>query len=189
MSLLATSLVSTASFADTGTYQRPTTSSSTTTTSRSTTFQKKYTFDEKTYFHDNEVSVDMFGLYALPEGSGRLDDGFGGGLGVNYFFTRNIGLGVDGYWWDGDQVSKEVVSSFTGSLILRLPIDSIHLAPYVFGGGGAHFSGIDQLSLHGGAGLEYRLTPTFGLFGDGRYTFTEDTNDFGLIRVGARFVF
>jgi hypothetical protein len=173
-------------WSDTGTYQRRTTSTDNT---HATTTNKKYTFEDKTYFSEHEFSVDAFGLYAFADGTGRLDDDWGGGIGVNYFFTKHLGLGLDGYWWDGDSVSNETVSSFSGSIILRWPFESAHIAPYVFGGGGGHFSGVDQASLHGGGGIEYRFTPHLGTFVDGRYVFTEDTNDFAMIRFGARFVF
>ncbi len=40
-------------------------------------------------------------------------DGSGGGLGLNYFFYRYFGVGVEGNWWDG------VNSGYTGSYISR----------------------------------------------------------------------
>ena len=138
------------------------------------------------FFDEREWSFDLFGTYAATE-SGLYDDGFGGGVGVNYFFTRYLGVGIDGYWWDGSPAG--VVSSISGSLIGRLPMDELHLAPYVFAGGGGHFNSVDQASGHAGLGLEYRFTPNFALFSDGRYVFTDETNDFGLIRFGVRFPF
>jgi hypothetical protein len=187
IALLLISCVPILGFADTGTYQRR----STTTTDERTTapIKKDYTFKDTSYFHDHEMSVDLFGGYVFADGPGRLTDDFAGGIGANYFFTRNLGLGLDGYWWDGDQVSNEIVSAFSGSLILRMPLDKAHLAPYIFGGGGGTFSGIDQATLHGGGGLEYRFTPHLGTFVDGRYVFTDSSNDYGLVRFGARFVF
>jgi len=158
-------------------------------TIRTQTARKQYTFENKEYFKEKELSGDVFGLHVFADGDGRLSDDFGGGIGANYFITRHFGLGVDGYWWDGDQVSNEWVSSFSGSAILRMPIDRLHLAPYVMGGVGGHFSGVEQLSFHGGGGLEYRFSPRMGTFVDGRYVFTEDTNDFGMVRFGARFIF
>ena len=32
-------------------------------------------------------------------------DGSGGGLGLNYFFARYFGIGVEGNWWEGTQTS------------------------------------------------------------------------------------
>ncbi|MCX6968335.1 MAG: hypothetical protein NTZ46_11285 [Verrucomicrobia bacterium] len=31
----------------------------------------------------------------------RFKDSSGGGVGLNYFFTRYVGIGVEGNWWDG----------------------------------------------------------------------------------------
>jgi hypothetical protein len=183
--LLISLLVPLIGHADTGTYQRRTT----TTETRSTAVKKDYTFKDKSYFSANEMSLDVFGLYVFPDGDGRLSEDWGGGVGANYFFTRALGLGLDGYWWDGDQTSQEMVSAFSGSLILRWPMDKYHLAPYVLGGGGGTFSGIEQVTFHGGAGMEYRFTPHMGTFVDGRYVFTESTNDYGMVRFGARYIF
>jgi hypothetical protein len=49
-------------------------------------------------------------------------DGSGGGLGLNYFFYRYFGVGIEGNWWDGvnsgsysgNYTSKEVVSLPSG---------------------------------------------------------------------------
>jgi hypothetical protein len=169
--------------ADVGDRRTTTTKRETTTT---TTTRRDYSLKQGNLFRAVETSFDVFGLWAAPE-DGFLDDGFGGGLGMNHFFTRNFGVGLDGYWWDGDP--NEVVSSFSGSLIWRAPIERLNLAPYVFGGGGGHFATNDQASLHAGGGLEWRMHRNFGTFADGRYVFTDDTNDFGLIRFGLRFPF
>jgi hypothetical protein len=180
---LLISLTPLGSFADTGTYRRPPPEPI------HTTVKKDYTFKEKSYFRDNEFSADLFGSYTFADGSGRLSDDWGGGLGLNYFVSRNLGLGLDAYWWDGDRISNEVVTAVSGSIILRLPMDSVHLAPYLLGGAGGTFSGVDQLTFHGGLGMEYRFTPHVGTFVDGRYVFADDTNNYGLVRFGFRYAF
>ncbi len=57
-----------------------------------------------TCFNDTELQADVFGAYAITKGGqgGALngDHGWGGGVGVNYFFQRYIGVGVEGYWLD-----------------------------------------------------------------------------------------
>ncbi len=35
-------------------------------------------------------------------------DGSGGGVGLNYFFTRYIGVDVEGNWWDGVETGERV---------------------------------------------------------------------------------
>lgn len=173
-----------------------------TATYRSGKTYKEYKGTETpTCFSDTELQVDIFGTYAVGEGPNQVglfrDHGWGGGIGVNYFFARYFGLGVDGYWLDtksrgGDDV---VVHNVTGSLILRYPIDSICLAPYLFAGGGGHFDGDNWASAHVGAGLEYRVVPNkIGIFLDGRWTYLGDrfgSNDlnFTAIRTGIRWVF
>ena len=53
-------------------------------------------------FHAKELQLDMFGQYSVGEGPDRAgtfrDHGWGGGVGVNYFLTRNFGIGIDGAW-------------------------------------------------------------------------------------------
>lgn len=149
---------------------------------------KTYNFKDESYFRANETSVDLFGSFSAANGNGLYRDGFGGGLGVNHFFTKYLGLGLDGYWWDGDRTG-EVISSLSASAIFRYPIDKINLAPYVFAGVGGHLASTEQVSGHGGIGLEYRFTRNVGVFADGRYVLTDETNDFGLTRVGVRYAF
>jgi hypothetical protein len=93
----------------------------------------------------------------------------------------------------------------TGDFILRLPLDdfwpSVHLAPYVFGGGGGVFTGAGDNTIntrfagvngrfnnassnvtnnrglgHVGGGVEYRFTPHVGIFGEASYNWVEGGN-------------
>jgi hypothetical protein len=137
-----------------------------------------------TCFGDKELQVDAFGSY---QWANKYQDGFGGGLGVNYFFTRNFGVGVDGNIYDGN---ANGVWAFTGSLIARLPIDSICLAPYILAGGGYTVDGHSNGTVHAGGGLEYRVVPNkVGLFTEGRYTWGCNSNSNAQVRLGVRFVF
>lgn len=74
------------------------------------------------------MSFDVFGLYAVKRAHGLYNDDFGGGLGFNYFFTKYLGFGVDGYVWDGSK--DEEVYAFSGNLIVRYPIEELHLSPF-----------------------------------------------------------
>ncbi|MDZ4744129.1 MAG: hypothetical protein SGI98_12030 [Verrucomicrobiota bacterium] len=139
-------------------------------------------------FRANEWSVDAFGTYVFTDTSGRYRDGFGGGAGVNYFFTRYIGVGFDGYAWQGAQ-NDDAVGAIAGNLILRLPIDKYHFAPYIFAGPGGIFGPINEFSGQAGAGVEVRITHNFGIFADARYVFTTESNDYILPRAGVRFIF
>lgn len=139
-------------------------------------------------FEAQELQLDLFGSYSwITDGKHEDGDGFGGGLGVNYFFTRILGVGVDGNILDGDASG---LWNVTGKLIARFPIDSICLAPYLFVGGGVQTNG-DTIGIGtAGAGVEYRVVPNkFGIFTEGRYTLGADNNDAAQARFGFRFVF
>lgn len=149
---------------------------------------KKTVIPPEPCFKDTELQLDVFASYTANQGGG-YSDGFGGGIAVNYFFHRMIGIGVDGNVYDGD---VNGVWDTTARLIIRFPIEgSVCLAPYIFGGGGAQTNGELTGSLHLGGGLEWRATHTFGVFGEGRYTWVEgdSDNDAAQARLGIRFVF
>jgi hypothetical protein len=160
-------------------------------------------------FLDQELQIDVFGAYVdgnADRHAGYIrDHGWGGGIGVNYFFTRNIGIGVDGIWIYGKENAAADVRNgsgdhttfhnVTGSLIFRFPMDEICLAPYVFVGGGFHVDGDQWASAHAGVGVEYRVVPNkIGLFIDGRWTYFGDRYGHGdqnnfLGKAGIRFIF
>lgn len=145
------------------------------------------------YFSSKEVSLDAFGSYLAAER--KFSDLFetdirggtwGGGLGMNYFLTRHIGLGGDVNIPAND---GNFVDSVSASLVARLPIESVRLAPYAFGGGGRGTDPAWQWVGQAGVGLEYRLDPKTGIFIDGRYVWADKTSDSLMLRAGLRFVF
>jgi opacity protein-like surface antigen len=154
-------------------------------------------------YNAKEWQLDLAGSFSFSaRGDRRLIDGhgWGGGGALNYFFTRNFGLGVEGSAFDGN---KATLGSAALNLYYRLPIGESPVALYGFGGAGATFNAdhiaADNLSDkadhvvfegHAGVGLEYRFTPNVGCFSDVRYTLenTDDSN-FATARVGVRFVF
>src|SRR6187399_415785 len=85
-------------------------------------------------FGETELQIDVFGAYTSSD-DGDFGDGFGGGAGVNYFFARYFGLGLDAAWTDGNDGDVWV---FRGSLLARWPIDSgtTCWAPYLRLSGG-----------------------------------------------------
>ena len=173
-------------------------------------------------FHEHEWQFDVFGQYSVGEGPHQAgtfrDHGWGGGVGVNYFFTRNLGLGIDAAWLyakesdislsprellrerirnrldDSNDNDHTTIHNFSGSLIWRFPIDEHCLAPYIYVGGGCHVDGEQWASAHGGVGVEYRLQEKYGVFLDGRWTYFGDRfghgdlNQFGS-RLGFRLIF
>jgi hypothetical protein len=137
-----------------------------------------------TCFGDQELQVDAFASY---NAANKYDDGVGGGLGVNYFFLRYVGVGVDGNIYDGNAGG---VWSFSTSIIGRFPIDSVCLAPYVLAGGGYTVDGESSGTWHVGGGLEYRVVPNkVGIYGEGRYVWGGNDNNTAQARLGVRFVF
>src|SRR5579884_1446870 len=145
-------------------------------------------------FNANEFSLDLFGTYvagerhflAWPNTSIRHGL-WGGGVGGNYFFTRYTGFGVDTAFIDG---TSHFVDHVGGNIIFRIPIDPVHLAPYAFGGGGYGWNPDKRYFADVGVGLEFRLNPKVGIFGDARYIWREGTApDECEIRAGLRMVF
>ena len=140
-------------------------------------------------FKDTELQLDFFGSYTDTHSKGTYGDGFGGGVGINYFFTRYLGIGADAQIFDG---GVNGVWMFSGSLIARYPIElgGFCLAPYAFGGGGFQEDGRQAGTAHAGAGLEFRIVPEkFGIYAEGRYTWVAGPDDYTQGRVGVRIVF
>ncbi len=173
----------------------------------STGKEKKVVVPPTTCFNDHELQFDTFGTYVVGNGDTHAgpirDHGWGGGIGVNYFFTRYVGISADGFWINAHENSNKpgnvgeptVFHNAEGSLIFRLPIDHLCLAPYTFVGGGAEMDGQSWAYGFVGVGLEYRIVPAkLGLFVDSRWNYygdrygSGDLNNFGF-RAGVRFVF
>jgi hypothetical protein len=168
-------------------------STTTTTTMQSTAPDK---LPDSDLYRAQEFSVDLFGSGAIDQhtidhfsGNRVLHNGvLGGGGGINYFFTRYIGIGGDAYVEHPDH---DYIETPSGNLILRIPILDTGLAPYVFGGGGYQFSETEagQDFAQGGGGVEFRFEKDFGLFVDGRYVFTDKTQNYAVVRAGIRLNF
>ena len=145
-------------------------------------------------YRANELSLDVFGTgsvgkYTIEHLSGdrvRQNGELGAGLGLNYFFTRHIGISGDVY---SENDTGTLVDSASGSLTMRLPLGASGFAPYAFGGGGRQFDRIEAWFGQGGAGMEYRFTPHVGMFVDARLVYPEETKYYGLARLGLRFAF
>jgi hypothetical protein len=147
---------------------------------------------DETYFRANEWSADVFGSYSdiinRPGGRKFYRSGFGGGVGGNYFFTRNFGFGLEGEGWDGNHGG---VGAVEGNFIARWPFEEMHLAPYAFIGGGYDFGDIGAFKGNAGLGVEYRFTPHIGIFADGRFVLVEkgSVNNYDMARLGVRYAF
>lgn len=164
-------------------------------------------------FRDNELQLDVFGLGDFYKGangdflgsgtvvrqfSGR--PAWGGGLGLNYFFARHFGVGVEQSMYGRNIVTQSTPAdrgnfgffrwATIGNLFVRYPICQWNLSPYLMVGGGANYGMRPNTDVnvpggarrtyrmagqgfgHVGGGLEYRVTENIGLFSDARYLFS-----------------
>lgn len=147
---------------------------------------KGYLAPAEPCFHDREFQLDVFGSWAQTRSAGS---GFGGGIAMNYFFYRYFGIGVDGNVVDVNNGLWTV----SGSLIARYPLElgGVCLAPYALVGGGGQWDGSSGGIMHAGGGIEWRATPSFGVFAEGRYIWEPSYSAEDNVRVtmGVRFVF
>jgi opacity protein-like surface antigen len=166
----------------------------------------------------------IFGSYDRFLGG---DHAWGGGIDLKYFFRRYFGVGFEGFalagrgthlFTDdfGPSIADEehygshrhTVGGALATFTLRYPIHCSRFAPYVWGGVGGVFGGIndkphridgfgfttaeDESRFAGqfGGGLEVRITPHIGIMGDFSWNVVEGPhNDFGMARTGLTFAF
>lgn len=131
----------------------------------------------------NEGSLDLFGFYGSKDKNGH-SDAWGMGVGGNYFFTENIGAGLDTY-----ADAFELPYLLNASAIYRYPIGDTAFAPYGFGGLGREWTHTAQWMGHVGGGVEYRMRQQTGLFADIRGVFPSETKDYAVLRFGFRIRF
>jgi len=148
-------------------------------------------------FRAGEVQLDAFvagaagkfGGPGVPGSGNRTVTGMGGGLGLSYFFTRCFAIGLDDTL-GGLNGSGNTFNNLQGNLIARIPIESLHLAPYAIAGGGATWGNSNtQGNGNVGGGLEYRVNRGFGIFADSRYLYGNRCLNQSLTRAGLRFIF
>ena len=136
---------------------------------------------------DPGFAFGVFGAAILPdEGS---DDELGGGVLGEYFFTPYIG--IQGSY--GIFATSPEHHEFDGALVLRYPITSVCVAPYVMAGGGFSSNSDDKGNYFVGGGIEARLEGLncLGIFADGAYHFAADDGDadYTIVRLGVKFPF
>jgi len=152
------------------------------------TFDKKVVIPVETCkFRANELQLDASAVGGFYN-HGR--SGWGGGVGINYFFTKFIGIGVEQDVVGRRHEAAEWVTA--GNLFIRYPICAINLAPYAMVGGGTGYG--EGRRGHGfghvGGGLEYRFTNNIGIFTDARFVYSsEEPKSAVLGRTGVRFAF
>ena len=144
-------------------------------------------------FRAGEVQVDAAVVGAAGKYANRNNVGaLGGGLGLSYFLTKYIGIGIDNSLGGtvGGNGTSGVLDNLQGQIIGRYPIESWHLAPYAMVGGGATWANAgSQGNGNVGGGLEYRINRGLGLFGDYRWLYGNNGLSENLFRAGVRFIF
>lgn len=146
-------------------------------------------------FHKNEWQIDSSTVGAAGVYKGQGKQALGGNLGVNYFFTKYLGIGIDN---SVGSIRNAGLSGFSGlqggyslqaDLLLRYPIAAWNLAPYLMVGGGASWGPSSQGDGNVGGGVEWRLLPHVGFFADCRWLYGDQGLSVALPRVGLRLSF
>jgi hypothetical protein len=123
-------------------------------------------------FQAGELSLPLFGLYLDTPA-----DKFGGGIGLDYYLTRNLGVG--GVVQLVDELRPAAEAYF------RLPLGTLSLAPYAVGTAGYRVQTSEWFQAIGG-GAEWRFRKNVSLFGDFQWQFNVETKDGATVRVGLR---
>ncbi|MFM7375174.1 MAG: hypothetical protein ACKO39_08490, partial [Chthoniobacterales bacterium] len=141
--------------------------------------------EEPCLYRDSEFQIDAFGLGGFYRGGNPV---WGGGLGLNYFFLRYVGLGVEQFVAGN---SGNTDWGTFGHLFLRYPF-CWGLSPYAMVGIGKIYG--SNPSIGGGdvgGGLEWRFTENVGLFGDAVWFYSPQVSNSGgvISRIGLRYAF
>jgi hypothetical protein len=171
-------------------------------------------------FKDTELQIDIYGVGNFNKSSrgnyvDNLSERLGGpefglrnqlsgrpawglGIGINKFFSRYIGVGVEQSTFGRDVGSRRLLDAdfgywrwqTSGALIVRYPLERLSLCPFLLVGGGGQYSMEPRISLSRytgentvyklagqgfgqvGGGLEYRLLNNTAIFSDLRYLFS-----------------
>ncbi len=147
--------------------------------------------DQSELYGATETSLDLFGSAAVGQQTLdhitglKLNRDFrlGAGAGLNYFFTRNLGVAADAYT---ENIAHSFIDSASMNFIGRLPLGHSGFSPYLYGGFGRQFDASEVWFGQAGAGIEYRFSHQFGVFLDARYVIPDGTANYGLGRLGFR---
>jgi hypothetical protein len=159
--------------------------------------ETKETVVEEPLFKDREFQLGDYALYSVGNGPTHVglfrNHAWGEGGEANFYFTRYLGIGAEysgSYAVESPDTNRGRFSNHQvdldhvgGNLFFRWPIESLHLAPYVYLGGGEDFGDRKWASAHAGLGFEYRIFQHFlprlfperlGFFVDARWSYLGD---------------
>lgn len=127
-------------------------------------------------FPAKDSNLRLFGTYV-----GQANDKWGGGIGLDYFFSQYAGIGLSTHM---ENTGGTAIDNLVSELYVRYPIEKWKAAPYAVGGGGYEFGGKGWFQSVGG-GLELRFKKRWGIFADWQYVFHDGYDD-NVIRAGIR---
>lgn len=147
------------------------------------------------YYKANEVSLDAFGYLKTQDFD---DERTGAGIGLNYFYTKNWGIGIEG---SAGNTHGIFVESARLNLLYRIPINKS--AIHIFAGAGADFcvppeahaaplskeDEGERFAFDFGTGVEHRFSKHLGIFGDVRFDKLEGRGAQAIGRIGIRIPF
>lgn len=121
------------------------------------------------FYRAKEFQIDLFGsasVERLRSAKDLEDHEAGFGFGVNYFFSRHLGIGYE-VRGTARQVKHDFLNEGGLHALCRIPIGTV--APYGIAGAGYEIVNSElRGNLYAGAGLEVRLTPRIGTFAEAR---------------------
>jgi hypothetical protein len=131
--------------------------------------------------------IGIFGSALLPSTTRNgYDDGGGGGILVDYFFCNYVGIEAS----YAANSTASTLHTYGADLVLRAPIESLCVAPYIMAGGGGDTDGSSLGQFNAGGGLDFRFRGSpIGLFADAAYYWHSDSDrdrDYTLIRAGLK---
>jgi len=128
------------------------------------------------------LELDAFVAGAMKPG--ETGDALGGGVGLSYLLTKNLGINANYavFAYDNELHMVSVDS------ILKFPVNS-NLAPYLLLGGGLETDGSTEGLFRLGGGLDLSLGENMGIFADGIYNWVDSDSDFTIARFGVRIPF
>lgn len=132
------------------------------------------------FYNSRELALSAFGGWVDKD-----DSKFAPGAGISYFLTEHLGVGATTHW---DNFEGSFFDNISGEGYFRWPLSRLPLAPYGVVAVGYNFE-TDESFETIGAGAEWRFNEKWGVFGDVRWQFNNDTDDGVAFRVGLRLVF
>lgn len=134
-------------------------------------------------------SLSGYASYLNPGNNKGTEKAWGGGIGGEYFFTSMLGVAGSANW--SDPGTDDIWRNYALDLVLRVPFESFHIAPYALVGAGAVFEDDTRLLFRAGAGLDLRFTSSVGVFADWIHNFPSGDNlkNYQFIRIGAKINF